>query len=288
MHSSLYSALRISHSPFKYPCYYFLVKINFFKLPKNKQGIVIDVLMILAYIFVFPIFASRIEDFFRGSFNNERPSITNVGILMVVVIVCRITGLFLKRYPLQARLRSSHADFSAGFLILSAPVIILSAVGGAGIFPETAGDPAESRPLALLLTISILLLAVVEIFLLFRLGKKLTSIEVTGAAKGRLLYGRFTEFIADTGLFVYMFVWQVVYYGLAAWLLRSPETSQGFDFYIFRIFILAICFAVFYLSPRAVFLAEDRKYASTWLFILAAFISSLLPHWLQQYTGLFF
>lgn len=270
-----------------------------FKLPKNKQGIIIDILMILANIFVFPIFAMRIDALFAAAFENQKPAFLTIGVLMIVLLVGRIGGLYLKRFPLQARVRSSMSDFSAKFLFVSMPVTILSAIGGwvaiqyflvgLGVIPtDTAGDPVESQVMTIVMIIVVMFLAVFEVYLLFRLGKRLTAKESSSAARSGLLYGRTAEFVADTGLFAYVFVWQVIYYGIAAWVLRPPVGPPDIGVYVIKYAAMVLIFTQLYLSPRAVFLAEDRKYASTWLFILAAFLSSLLPHWLQQYTGLIF
>lgn len=273
-----------------------------FKLPSNKQGIVIDVLMIVINIFLFPVFAGRIDELFGGSFDNKQSSVITLGVLLGVLLFGRLGGLFLKRLPLQVRIRGTGADFSAYFLVLSAPLMILSAIGAWVVIEQFAaaamgtidasGAPAESggasRVMSILLILVVMFLTVSEIYLLFRLGKRLSSAESSRAARGGLLYGGTAEFVADFGLFAYMSLWQVVYYGVAAWLLRTPEAPQGAGYYIFRVVIVALCFALFYLSPRAVFLTEDRKYLSTWIFIALVFASSLLPHWLQNITGMFF
>ncbi len=273
------------------------------KLPANKQGIVIDVLVIIINIFLFPVIAGRIDGLFGSSFDNKQPALITLGVLLGVLLFGRLGGLFLKRLPLQARMRSTGADFSAYFLVLSAPLMILSAIGAWVVIEQFAaaagwlavdasGAPPESgaasRVMTILLILVVMFLTVGEIYLLFRLGKRLSSAESSRAARGGLLYGGTAEFVADFGLFAYMLLWQVVYYGVAAWLLRAPETPQDAGYYIFRTFIMAICFALFYLSPRAVFLTEDRRYLSTWIFMALAFVSSLLPHWLQKITGLFF
>jgi hypothetical protein len=268
------------------------------KLPANKQGIVIDVLVIVANIFLFPIFAGRIEGLFSGAFADQRSAFIALGVLLSILLFGRLGGLYLKRLPLQARMRSYGADFSASFLVLSAPLMVLSAIGAWVVFErfafnlgwlaaDASGRPVESRGMTILLIFVVLFLTVSEIYLLFRLGKRLSSAENTRAAKGNFLYGGVAEFVADFGLFAYMLLWQVVYYSVAVWLLRAPETPQNISYYIFRLVIVALCFALFYISPRAVFLTEDRKYLSTWIFITLAFVSSFLPHWLQQFTGMF-
>lgn len=270
------------------------------KLPENKQGIVIDILVIVINLFLFPFYAERLTRIFADSLAGKNPDPRTLGTLMIVLLVGRLGGLYLKRFPLQARMRSAEAAFSAYFLVFSAPIMILTAIGGAIAIQafaagfgwmETGADgvPNESRLMTMVVVFSVLFLAGVEIYLMSRLGKRLGSEESAMAAKGSWLYTGAGEFVADFGLFAYMMVWQVVYY-LVAGVLLTPAEGHSFDTgtRIFGVFIVAICFGLFYISPRAVFLTEDRKYLSTWVLIFAAFISSLLPHWLQKITEIFF
>jgi hypothetical protein len=74
-------------------------------------------------------------------------------------------------------------------------------------------------------------------------------------------------------------VWQVFYYLTANLFLEPPDkTHWTWDMQIFSIVFTLICFTLFYVSPRAVFLTEDRKYLSTWILIFLVFLTSLIAH----------
>jgi hypothetical protein len=270
------------------------------KLPPNRQGIAIDALVILLNLFLFPFVSGRIGNLFERSFKDDQPAFRTLGVLMIFVLAGRLGGLYLKRFPLQARMRSSEASFSIYFLIFNAPIMILTAVFGVVLLQDLAaglgllergynGVPKESQAVSLAGVFSILALTAFEIYLLYRLGRPLQPAEEKKASEGNWRFGFIGEFIADFGLFAYMMIWQVFYYMTAALLLTPVEgASWGLDMQIFTVIFMLICFALFYISPRAVFLTEDRKYLSTWLFILVVFVSSLLPHWLQRITSEFF
>jgi hypothetical protein len=270
------------------------------KLAPNKQGIFIDVLVIIINLFLFPAFFGRLEGLFQGAFENKKPAFIGLGILMLLILAGRLVGLYLKRFPLQKRMQSSDASFSAYFLVFSAPIMILTGVGAAvalqyfaaalGLIAVGAdGQPTESRAVSMIVVFSILLLAGVEIYLMVRLGKRLNTAQSADAAKGGVKYGAATEAAADFGLFAYMTIWQAVYYMVAETLLNPPSGNKlDWDTWIFGLFVMLICFGLFYLSPRAVFLTEDRKYLSTWIFIALVFISSLLPHSWQRITSALF
>lgn len=260
------------------------------KLPPNRQGIAVDVLVILLNLFLFPFITGRINRLFEESFKNDQPAFRTLGVLMILVIAGRLVGLYLKRFPLQARMRSSEASFSIYFLIFNAPIMILTAAFGVVMVQYLAADlgflerdyngmPKESQAVSMVAVFSILILTGIEIYLLYRLGRPLKDVEEKKAAQGNWRFGFKGEFLADFGLFAYMMIWQVFYYMTAALLLTPPDgATWGLDMQIFSIVFLLICFALFYISPRAVFLTEDRKYPATWLFILLVFLTSLISH----------
>lgn len=260
-------------------------------LPSNKQGIAIDSVVILLNIFLFPFAFDRINALFTGSFSDRQPAFNTLGYLMIIVLLGRLGGLYLKRFALQARMRSTEASFSIYFLVFNAPIMILTAVFGAVMLQYLAaeygliatgynGMPEESQAVSMMVVLTILFLSCLEIYLLYRLGRPLTAAEERKAAEGNWLYGFAGEFVADFGLFMYMMVWQVFYFLTARTFLTPPDGSPefGWDMKIFNFVFLLIVFVLFYVSPRAVFLTEDRKYFTTWAFIALVFLSSLVPH----------
>jgi hypothetical protein len=260
------------------------------KLPPNRQGIAIDAIVIVLNLLLFPFATGRIRNLFDESFKNDLPAFRTLGVLMVLIIAGRLGGLYLKRFPLQARMRSSEASFSIYFLIFNAPIMILTAAFGVVMVQYLAADlgmiergydgqPKESQAVSMVAVFSILILTGVEIYLLYRLGRPLDSAEEKKVSEGSWKFGFIGESVADFGLFGYMMIWQVFYYMTAELLLTPPEgSSWGLDMQIFTLVFVLICFALFYISPRAVFLTEDRKYLSTWLFILVVFLTSLIGH----------
>lgn len=263
--------------------------LRILKLPPNKQGIAIDILVILLNILLFPFVTGRIVDLYQRSFNSNESGFKTLAGLMIVVLIGRLGGLYLKRFPLQRRLSGPEARFSIFFFIFNAPIMILTAVFGAVLIQYTAaefgliakginGMPRESRAASMLVVFSVLFICAAEIYLLYRLGKDLTAIERQQAAKGNWKFTFVGEFIADFGLFLYMLVWQVFYFYIAGIFLNPVAGANwGWDMKAFSFGFMVLTFMLFYVAPRAVFLTEDRKYLSTWAFILLVFLTSLLP-----------
>ena len=88
------------------------------------------------------------------------------------------------------------------------------------------------------------------------------------------------EFAADFGLFAYVMVWQVFYNDTAKLFMTPPEgTPDTWEYRIFSAVFVFIVFLLFYLSPRTVFLIEDRKYLGTWVFIFGVYLASVVRFW---------
>lgn len=260
-------------------------------MPPNRQGIATDALSALLNLFLFPIATSRIGNIFDESFRDNRGAFKTLALLMLFILGCRLSGLYLKRFRLQARLeKSEQTSFPLYFFIFNTPVFILTAAFVTVLFlslsadvglVETSysGQPKESQAVSLIGVFATFALMCMEIYFLYRLSKPLNEKEKQMLAAGDWKFTLKAELLADFGLFAYMMVWQVFYNQTAAILLTFPENvTETLELKIFSVCFTFIVFLMFYLSPRTVFLIEDRKYWGTWLFILIVFLSSLVRY----------
>jgi hypothetical protein len=261
-------------------------------LPPNRHGIVIDAIAIVANIALFPFLLTRLGNLFDESFADRGAAFLTLAGLMLFVLAGRLLGLYLKRYPLQARLTSSgQTAFPLYFFILNIGVfvlnsafvvVLLSSVAGALGIVETnySGRPKDSLPLMLAGVFLMLVLMIGEIYLIYRLTRPLTKSEDALRETGNWMFDWRGEFAADFGLFAYMMVWQVFYNNTAKLLMTPPENSPDtWEYRIFSAVFLLIVFLIFYVSPRTVFLIEDRKYLGTWVFIFGVYAASVLRYW---------
>ncbi len=260
-------------------------------LPVNRQGIALDALVILLNIFLFPFVTARIANLFDESFKDNAEAFKTLAGLMLLILGGRLFGLYLKRFSLQSRLeKSGQTAFPLYFFILNTPVFIFTAAFVAVLLSSVAADfgmvekgyggrPKESQALALAGVFAIVILMCLEIYFLYRLTKPLSEAEKQMRAKGDWRFDLKGELVADFGLFAYLIVWQVFYNQTAAILLTIPENvTETVGLKIFGVCLTFVCFLLFYLSPRAVFLIEDRKHLGTWLFILIVFLSSIVRY----------
>jgi hypothetical protein len=128
--------------------------------------------------------------------------------------------------------------------------------------------------------IGMVVVTAAEIFLIYRLTRPLTEREKNLRAEGNWMFDWRGEFAADFGLFAYMMVWQVFYNNTAKLMMTPPENAPDtLEYRIFSAVFLFIVFLIFYISPRTVFLIEDRKYLGTWVFIFGVYVASVVRYW---------
>ena len=260
-------------------------------LPLNRHGIAIDAIAIVGNLVLFPWLLSRVGDLFDKSFSDDSPAFLTLAGLMLFTLFARLFGLYLKRFPLQARLESNgQTSFPIYFFILNIGVFVLnsafvvvfisSVAGSLGLIETNYnGQPKDSLAVTLVGVFLMLVLMTAEIYLLYRLSRPLTEREKELRAEGVWLYDWRGEFAADFGLFSYMMIWQVFYNNTAKLFMTPPENSPDtWEYRIFSAVFLFIVFLIFYLSPRTVFLIEDREYWGTWVFIFGVYLASVVRY----------
>lgn len=261
-------------------------------LPADRHGIAIDIACILLNLFLFPFFNSRIALLFDRSFADEDSAIRTLSLLMVLLVGFRLGGLYLKRFPLQARIDGKDdSHFPQYFLIFNIPIILLTSAFALICFQMFLVDlgiitKQELNSPLFFGTGLALLIAVIclELWLLYRLRKPLTNKEKLLAEREHPLFNPKTEFLADFGLFVYLMIWQVFYNQIVALVLfpEHPENysmSEQIRFFSVSLFVFLIpSFFIFYISPRTIFMIENRKDRRMLITIPLAFLSSIVPH----------
>ena len=261
-------------------------------LPENRLGIGIDAIAIIANLVLFPFLLSRVGNLFDRSFAENSPAFLTLAGLMFFVLVARIFGLYLKRYPLQTRLeRTGQTSFPLYFFALNVGVFVLNAAfvvtfasalaADLGLVElNYAGQPKESPIVMAIGLVMMISLVAGEIYLIYRLSRPLTKGEKNLRAEGNWMFDWRGELAADFGLFSYMMVWQIFYNNTARlFMTPPPNTPDTWQLRIFSAVFLFIVFLIFYVSPRTVFLIEDRKYLGTWVFIFGVYLASVLRYW---------
>jgi hypothetical protein len=261
-------------------------------LPENRQGIGIDAIAIVANLVLFPFLLSRVDGLFDKSFADDSPAFMTLAGLMFFILVARIFGLYLKRFPLQTRLeKTGNTSFPLYFFFLNVGVFVLNSAfvvtfasalaGDLGLIElNYSGQPKDSPIVMAIGLVMMMGFVSAEIYLIYLLGKPLTKREKNLREEGNWMFDGRGEFAADFGLFAYMMIWQIFYNSTARLFLTPPPNSTDtLEYRIFSAVFLFIVFLIFYVSPRTVFLIEDRKYLGTWVFIFGVYLASVLRYW---------
>ncbi len=261
-------------------------------LPTNRHGIAIDAIVIIANLAFFPFLLTRLGNLFDRSFAEEGGAFLTLAGLMVFTIAARLFGLHLKRFPLQTRLGAAgQTSFPLYFFVLNIGVFVLNSAfavvflsalaGSLGLIElNYRGQPKDSPLLMAIGLVTMITLIAAEIYLMWRLSRPLTERENQQRADGGWMFDWRGEFAADFGLFSYMMVWQIFYNNTAKLFMEPPaNSSDTWEYRVFSAVFLFIVFLIFYVSPRTVFLIEDRKHIGTWFFIFGVYASSVLRYW---------
>lgn len=261
-------------------------------LPPNRAGIVIDAIAIVANLLLFPFVLSRIGNLFDRSFEDESSAFPTLAGLLFVVLFCRLAGLYIKRFSLQTHLeKAGQTTFPLYFLILNFGVLVLNSAfvvvflsglaADAGLIEKMYNGQPKDSPMVMAAGLIVMIaLTAGESLLIYRLSVPLSEGEKQRRSAGDWKFDRRGEFLADFGLFSYMMVWQVFYNDIARTFMTVP--ANGTDTWEYRIFsavFLFIVFLLFYVSPRTVFLIEDRKYLGTWVFVFGVYLVSVFRYW---------
>ena len=262
-------------------------------LPPIRHGITIDAIAIAATLFLFPFFLARLGNLFDESFTSEGRAFMTLAGLLMFALAARLIGLYLKRYSLQTHFERAgeQTHFPVYFLFLNFGVVVLNAAfvivflsavaGQLGLVEVySTGQPKDSQVLALVGVFGMLVITFGEAALVYRLSIPLSEGEKALRAEGSWLFDQRGELAADFGLFAYMMIWQVFYNNTAKLMMTPPENGPDtLEYRIFSAVFLFIVFLIFYISPRTVFLIEDRKYVGTWVFIFGVYLASVLRYW---------
>jgi hypothetical protein len=261
-------------------------------LPPVRQGIFIDAIAIVANLFLFPVLISRVGNLFDGSFGQDEPAFMTLAGLMLFILFARLFGLYLKRFSLLSRReRIGKTSFPLYFFVFNVGVFVLNSAFVVVFFSALAGElglvetyrdgrPKESPLVTAAGLIGMIGLMAAEIILIYRLTRPLSAREKILRGEGNWMFDWRGEFVADFGLFSYMMIWQVFYNETAQLLMTvPPNTPDTWGYRIFSAIFLLIVFVIFYVSPRTVFLIEDRRYLGTWVFIFGVYLASILRYW---------
>ena len=181
----------------------------------------LTVFFILLNLFALPVIGIWLENIFRESFQDDADE--SIFLILAVVVgiayFLRFIGLYLKRFPLQARKNQpknykfiNTLWFSHMFAAIISFAMIWVAVMGSleKVGFEALADNYYVTDVAMPV-LAIFLLLFEAGLLLFWIKEPLTEELEEKRKRKNWRFSPVTEFFADFCLFVYMFVWQIFF-----------------------------------------------------------------------------
>jgi hypothetical protein len=234
---------------------------------RNWRGKALDAVVFVANYFMYEPLTRLLRRLGQGFTANDDRAARQLSWLLLATFAAYVAGALLKRAPLQARLGSAgHPDF-AGCLILAwvAMHITLSILGFITILVGfNAGDPKMPQMCGLLIA-SLVPTAAVGYAL------KRPTKPLAGWRAHWLM-----ELLADLLISSAVVVASIIWTQWMAGVFTANAASLDLGAKIFGAGLLALAFALFYLAPRFIYLAEDYRSRLTWLFIALAISPSVL------------
>lgn len=247
--------------------------------PKVRFGIEVDLLVVLCNLLIVPLFWRPVISPFVV-YLSSGDAVYPLMALVVLISIGRLGGLYLKRFPVQARIGGGRdAAFPLYFFIFNFALMVLTAAGVV-VTLQAATGVKESGGVMFAGVFGMFAACGLELYLIYRLSTPLNETEKTARAQGAWIYTRASERVANLGLFLYLMFYQAVYFLAADMFMRPPNGWNDFDIpmIVLTVIFLAIYFVLFYLAPRAIFLIDDRKYLGTWILIFLVFVTSMTRH----------
>lgn len=274
---------------------------NWFNVKKNWHTNLFDVFFILVSFIFFPLFY-LVYGLFENFVNEEENRIfvfLLMAILQTLIIFCRVSSIYLKRFAVQLRIEKFKSGqrllvFNLVAIILFYLSAIINTLMSITEFYTTEILTLSNFVLVLLVLLLILLVVAIpfDIIFFFKLDKPLNQEDKLFAKKW--FSNPFTEFFADCLLFIYILFCQLDYYSS---LDRSGFRSKLADFtigngklgvVISSIIYLGGLFLLYYVAPRMIYSETYKENGTNRLMLFLVFVCTLFAHLMPYYISWLF
>lgn len=224
-------------------------------MPINYRGLLFDLAVFVFNVFLVRLLTRHVGRLLSRSFLGDDAGAGRT--LLVVISVAsaaQIAGAWLKRRPLQARLRARGENVPSAFgclLILHFALTLITSVGIVALLSSKSSGGA---------TVLVFFLSMIPTALVWRAMTPYKKPPAPGWRDSPA-----TETVADLFLFAYMLVnlalWNTLTGGAnlpASGLGDLASRALGFV-------LMSPVILLFYIPPRLLFLVEDYRYRATWI-----------------------
>jgi hypothetical protein len=229
--------------------------LTWLKSPANHRGQILDLLVFLVNLFLlapFTNFLQRLEGFSA----NDNAAAQKLGLIILTAFVAYTIGAILKRPPLHERLHSLPSPHYAGCLYVAWVSLHLSlCILGASLIAAAFDQVPKGLPVVGVFLLSTLP-TVFATRLVFR-PKKLASIP---AWRKHWVMELYADVLIVAAVILLTIIWNI----WISELFFVTWPGHTFADKLFAAALAAGAFALFYVTPRFMFLIEDFNRWPTW------------------------
>jgi hypothetical protein len=235
--------------------------------PANRRGQILDLLVFLANLFFLGPFVRLLGLLGAGFRANDDAAARQLALIILAAFTSYTLGAMLKRAPLHARVKSLPGPCYAGCLFLGWISLHLSlSILGAAVIAASFDAAPKGVPLA-----AMILCSTLPTFFVARVVFPPRKLEQIPAWRKSGPMELLADLLIIAAVIMLTIMWDI----WIADLFTGTWEGQTFGDRVFGAGLAAGAFALFYLSPRFLFLIEDFNKRLTWATIGLTFMPLL-------------
>jgi len=227
----------------------------------RPSGLVSDALVLATNLLFLTPAAGWLETLVQRALGQDDPiADRQLAIWLIAVVALQCVGAYLKRRPLQSRLRGTRPLGAASFWLLLFNYILSLLIGFTIV--SLLGWTGEDSPWPIFV---VPVAAGVPTYLIHR-----ALSPVKGPARASFLDAPWIEWVADLFLLTYV-VTNTMFFNLLTGFNATPPASIGDVItHLLSLFVVLFIVLLWYLPPRMLFLSEEARDRGAWLRMLIA------------------
>lgn len=229
---------------------------TWFQSPAKHRGHLLDLLVFLANLFLLGPFTNLLQRLGQGFATNDDLATRRLSLIILAAFAAYMLGAILKRAPLHARVAALPSPGFAGCLYLAwvSLHLTLSILGASFI---AAGFHALPKGISLIAMILLGMLPTIFVTRVVFRPKKLAEMP---AWRKKWPMELLADLLIIAAVILLTIIWNIWVSGLffVTW------NGHTFADKLFGAALAALAFALFYVTPRFLFLIEDFNRWTTW------------------------
>lgn len=232
---------------------------SWFKSQASHRGHILDLLVFLANLFLLAPFTNLLQRLGRGFTNNDAATARELGWVVLIAFIAYTLGAMLKRAPLHARIGAlPNPDYAGCLFLIWISLHLALTILGASVIAASFDAAPKGIPVFVMI-LGTLTPTFFVVRVIFR-PKKLAEIS---AWRKKWPMELLADLLIVSAVIMLTIMWNI----WIADLFIVEWVGHTFGDKLFAAALAAGAFAMFYVTPRFLFLIEDFNRWVTWAMI---------------------